>query len=126
MLRWVYEKDAANIGGSDRARLDNINFPPFNLVTGIYPALVLGNGISVYPNPATGMSVIQFVLSQPDVVSLDVFNALGEKVCSPLNNIRLGEGVHKSALSAANLEKGIYFIRLTAGNKVQTSKFIVE
>ena len=76
------------------------------------------------PNPFNPTTTISYVIPVSQRVTLSVYNLLGQEV------VRLVDGIepagHKSVvLNAVNLESGIYFYRLTAGEFVETKKMIV-
>jgi hypothetical protein len=81
---------------------------------------LINNSISIYPNPAHNTFTIslngQWTV---DNGKLEIYNIVGQKVYS-------GE-IH-SQLSTFNcqLNPGIYFVRVTAGEKVFTEKLVVE
>mgnify|MGYP000045588676 CR=1 FL=1 len=71
--------------------------------------------ISIYPNPATTVLNIE----NAENSSIEVYNMLGQSLYSK-NNISLSEQVGVSHLS-----QGTYFVKITNGNAIKTSKFIV-
>jgi Secretion system C-terminal sorting domain len=67
-----------------------------------------------YPNPFNPSTTINFDMPQSDFVTLNVFNLLGEKVGTLVNqNMRAGS--HSVNFDAANLPSGIYFYQLKTG-----------
>ncbi len=74
-----------------------------------------------YPNPFNASTTISFQLPSESRVKLEVFNLLGEKVES-LANGTMSAGKHSIIWNAGNYSSGIYFYRLTAGDKVVTKK----
>ena len=70
-----------------------------------------------YPNPFNPTTVLSFELSQTDVVSLSVFNMLGQKVMDLITNTKMSSGLHSFTFDAQDLPSGIYLYRLS------TSKF---
>jgi len=58
------------------------------------------------------------------LVSLKVYNVLGEVVADLLNK-ELVAGNHSVDFNAANLTSGIYFYTLTSGNLVSTKKMLL-
>ncbi|HEY0433718.1 MAG TPA: T9SS type A sorting domain-containing protein, partial [Chitinophagaceae bacterium] len=76
--------------------------------------------ISVYPNPATNSVHITFPASwQSKAVTLQLFNSNGQQV----NTLRFDNGGVQS-IQTSSLNKGIYFIRATAGFESLTSQVI--
>jgi len=81
--------------------------------------------VNVYPNPANESATLSYDLNAASVVSVDVFNALGQKV----NNISLGNqapGAYKQQLETSKLVNGIYFVRLNVNGTSTTTKLNVN
>jgi hypothetical protein len=79
-----------------------------------------------YPNPFNPATQISFGLPSKSMVNLEVFNLLGEKVATLINN-ELEAGVHKISFNASQLSAGIYLYALTTNgqngeNYVQAKK----
>ena len=71
--------------------------------------------ISIYPNPATTILNIE----NAENSSIEVYNMLGQSLYVK-NNISLSEQV-----SVSHLSEGTYFVKITNGSAIKTSKFIV-
>jgi hypothetical protein len=81
--------------------------------------------VNVYPNPANEFATLSYDLASASIVSIDVFNALGQKV----NNISLGNqapGAYKQQLETSKLVKGIYFVRLNVNGTSTTTKLNIN
>lgn len=72
---------------------------------------------SVYPNPLSNNSWVQLNLVQSDKVVINVFNAQGRSVAT-INKGIMEAGSHTIPLNLNNLTKGVYFVKLTVGDKV--------
>ena len=81
---------------------------------------VLQNKMLAYPNPAKEGKFSVVAPAGGGNVSLEVYNAVGIKVLQKqkVNN--------NQKMNFSNQAKGIYFIKLTANNKVITQKLIAE
>ena len=84
---------------------------------------------SVFPNPSSGPATIRFGLPQQEDVTLDVYNVLGQRVATVLQQATRKEGFHAVQWngrdgSGAPLASGVYFIRLRAGDFVATEKVV--
>jgi hypothetical protein len=77
-----------------------------------------------YPNPFNPSTVISFSITQSTNVNLSVFNLLGEKVVTLINEMK-DAGSHELEFNAANLTSGIYLYRLEAGNFVSVKKMML-
>lgn len=79
----------------------------------------------VFPNPAAEYVVASFKLNKTSAVKADVVDLNGRTVVS-YNLGSLAEGEHKERLQfAGQLNKGVYFLRLSAGNSLITKNFVV-
>ncbi|MEX0721895.1 MAG: DUF5689 domain-containing protein [Balneolaceae bacterium] len=72
-----------------------------------------------YPNPFNPTTNINFNLANSAEVNLIVFNVLGQKVATLVNNRKMSTGLHSVAFDASRLSSGVYFYRLEAGDFVQ-------
>lgn len=74
-----------------------------------------------YPNPFNAKTNIVFDVPTRSEVKLSVYNMLGQKV-ETLVDGNLDAGRHTVNFDAGKLSSGVYFYKLTAGEKVITSK----
>ena len=77
-----------------------------------------------YPNPFNPETQIRFALPNRVHVSLDVYNALGQKVASLVNGMR-DAGQYTITWNAAQLQSGMYVYQLNAGSNVITKKMLL-
>lgn len=90
-----------------------------NSPTGIAENAVASN-VNLYPNPATGRDIkLDVTLQQPENVEVTIVNAIGQ-VISSVNKGKLDSGVNTLNLNLEGQTKGIYFVKVTIGNKVVT------
>lgn len=82
------------------------------------------NGVSVYPNPFNTSANIELNLLNSDNVTVEMFDMTGQLVSSQ-NEGTLVAGQHVIALNGANLANGMYFVKITAGTSVVTTKVSV-
>ncbi|NOX67101.1 MAG: T9SS type A sorting domain-containing protein [Chlorobi bacterium] len=76
---------------------------------------------SNYPNPFNPTTTIQFDLKETSIVTLRIYNSLGELVAE-LENGRMSAGRYTRIFDASNLSSGIYFYKLKANNFVDIKK----
>ena len=69
-----------------------------------------------YPNPFNPTTSIQFEIPAPSVVTLRVFNVLGQEVAVLVNGESRQPGSYNVQLDAGKLSSGVYFYELTAGS----------
>jgi photosystem II stability/assembly factor-like uncharacterized protein len=77
-----------------------------------------------YPNPFSGMTNVEYKIPNEEQVTLEVYNALGEKIAT-LAHGEQSAGAHSVPFQSNDLQNGIYFYRLTAGKLTQTGKMAV-
>jgi len=101
---------------------------PDNAIIGIKELKNSAGGfMSAYPNPYTLNSTIAVNLPQSDDVTLEVYSVLGAKV-QTLDKGKKQAGTYTYNFSAKklNYSSGIYFVKLTVGNKTDVIKLIEE
>ena len=82
-----------------------------------------------YPNPFNPSTVISYQLPESQTVTLDIFNELGQKVSTLVNETQ-NAGLHNVTWNGKNdignsVSSGIYFYRIKAGNFVNVKKMIL-
>ena len=195
-FKWTYKKDSSVSNGSDCAWVDEIQFPPTNVILsmasvidlqanvngndvnltwnapegataymiyrngeevgnqasttftdivneGIYTYSVVatnGNGsysapeyvsvsvgtvgieentlesVSIYPNPVNSLLTIDGGNAE---FGYEMYNGMGQKVA-------YGQATGNAQISVNDLNKGVYFLRLTSGTQVRVEKVVVE
>jgi hypothetical protein len=83
------------------------------------------NGFKFYPNPVQGGSVnLSLQMDRPGVVTLTIYNILGEKVSEPIQHY-IPAGDHLLVADLSGLPTGTYICRLTQNGEVHTSKLVM-
>jgi hypothetical protein len=77
-----------------------------------------------YPNPFNPSTKIKFSLSDEELVNLEVYNALGQKIETLLNK-PMAAGLHEVEFNKDNLPGGIYFYRIRAGKFEDVRKMVL-
>lgn len=77
-----------------------------------------------YPNPFNPSTTIAFGLPSASRVTIEVFNALGQKVATLFEG-RKAAGVHSVQFEAGNLSNGVYLCRIQAGKVVGMKRMIL-
>ena len=78
----------------------------------------------VFPNPATDKAHLRFVLNRKSLVNIEVYNANGSLVSLPFNNW-LMPAEHDIPVDLSDWEKGVYIIKLRAGDMLLSRKVMV-
>ncbi|MBX9852903.1 MAG: T9SS type A sorting domain-containing protein [Cytophagaceae bacterium] len=99
-IDWITVGDALSLGTND-ASVDN-------------------SLINVFPNPAKDQVNVDLSLLNGKEATVKVINALGGVVVEEVTS------ANSYPVSVANLEKGIYMIQVTSGNRVSNKKVVVE
>ena len=77
-----------------------------------------------FPNPFNPSTTIRYQLPRGEFVSLKVFDVLGNKIESLVNEEKLA-GSYEVNFVATGLPSGIYFYKMQAGSLVKTKKMIL-
>ena len=78
-----------------------------------------------YPNPFKDYTQIQYDLVDNSMVSIEVKDLAGRQVML-IDEGNKSAGHHSCSINASQLEAGVYFYTLKAGNFVQTKRMIVS
>jgi hypothetical protein len=70
-----------------------------------------------YPNPFNPVTTISFDLRSASIVTLRVFNVIGQEVAMLANREQMDEGYYDREFDAGQLSSGIYFYRLDVQEK---------
>jgi uncharacterized protein (TIGR03790 family) len=81
---------------------------------------LLGN----YPNPFNPQTMIKFQLYQSAMVSLKIYNTIGQEVATLVNG-QMQEGEYEVPFSAGQLSSGMYITELRAGGVVSIHKILL-
>jgi hypothetical protein len=131
-----------NLHGRDFEAVDIsswMNRPGFDLNSGAVPSpsgtsLPLSSTSNVpisislyqnYPNPFNPTTKINFTLAKASDVKLTVFNVLGQKVATLIDNRRMNAGLQSAMFDASKLTSGVYFYRLETGSFTASKKMII-
>lgn len=118
-------EDCGQIEAMDRHFLEALGLIPVANEEGPetdFPTeLTLG---TAYPNPFNPSTTVPFVLSEAGSVELAVYDALGRKVATLVDEVRAA-GWHKVQFDAEGLPSGVYLVRLEAGDAIRTSRIVL-
>jgi hypothetical protein len=123
--------NSVNLSGSNSG--DAWNFAPQKIVRVVSRASVSNPtekpGVSFelaqnYPNPFNPSTGIRYQVPSVSDVQLEVFDMLGRKVATLVNE-RKSVGSHFVSFNASNLASGVYLYKLTAGTFSETKKMLL-
>jgi hypothetical protein len=77
-----------------------------------------------FPNPFNPSTKINFSLPVEGFVTLDVYNSIGQKVATLVNETK-SAGTYAVDFDASDLTSGIYFYKISSGNFSETKKMIL-
>jgi len=96
-----------------------------NLITELPSEVTLKKN---YPNPFNPTTQIEFSLPNAERVTLDVFNIMGRKVATLINNVTRNAGLNTVTFDASSLSSGVYFYRLslTSGRQITRKMMLIK
>ena len=106
---------------------DSVSVMGNGIPTGIEDEMTLPVSYKLYqnyPNPFNNSTVIKYSIPQEGIVTLKVYNLLGEEVAKLVNDIKQ-TGNYETSFDATGLPSGIYFYRLRTGDFIDTKKMIL-
>lgn len=113
---------AAYTGSTDGKPVGDLNwFPTFLGVEQIDNVPVSFELLQNYPNPFNPTTKITFKLEQSGLTTLSIYNLLGQKV-ETLVNEDLQAGTHQVTFNASQLSSGVYFYKLEADKFTSVKK----
>ncbi len=77
-----------------------------------------------YPNPFNPETKISFSLAKSSFVTLEIYNSLGQKVRTLINN-QMNSSSHKITFNASDLSSGIYYYKMQAGQFQSARKMLL-
>jgi hypothetical protein len=79
---------------------------------------------SIFPNPVQNELNVDFTLPSSKTVEVRVYDITGKIVFT--NSFNGVEGLNKNVIDISTLNKGVYMLECNDGDKVQTSKLLIE
>lgn len=123
------------LAGSNHTVLYNINntVNATDLKNAINNALVItgtsdntntDHSLKISPNPTRESTIISCTLDQPSKVKIELLNADG-KLIQTIYSGNLTGGENKMNVNVSNYHSGIYYIKLSTGDKMKSAKFSI-
>lgn len=115
--------------GYDTVNLEDILLVPVSDNPDTPEAYLATAFVSAYPNPFRDNTVISYKLHRPAMVSIEIFNIKGQKVCTIVDEQKQ-KGSHSINWNTKNYNnttvcRGLYFCRMTVDNYVSTKKIVL-
>jgi hypothetical protein len=106
--------------------LSNLEDNKVKTTTGVSNELTLRVNLSVYPNPYTEVAYVNYNLPSADMVSIEVYNLLGERVWHAEKAYKEA-GQHRAELRAEDMnnQSGLYYVKLNVGNLSTVKKVML-
>jgi hypothetical protein len=120
---YCYRIRAFNAAGNSAYTAEDCAIPTGieEITSGIPSEFSLFNN---YPNPFNPATTIYYAVPEISYVKIKVYDALGSEVATLLADTKVA-GYHSVQFDATNLQSGIYFYQLQAGNFTSTKKMIL-
>lgn len=112
--------------------LDSLNFYVDSVGVYIIPDGLVGvkeqfnslKGFDIIPNPTTGQFNLMMNVKENSQIAVKIVNLVGEEVLSQSINVNVGE--NKSTFDLSDFSSGIYFVKITQGEKYLIKKLIKQ
>jgi len=99
-------------------------FKPFILSREVRPLPVNFNLDTAYPNPFNPVTTLSFAIPVDSEVSISIYNLQGREVVS-LIDANMDAGYHSVVWNADSYSSGVYFVKMVAGEFVNTQKLML-
>lgn len=128
-LRYFIVEGGPNGANSDYIAVDALSFATYGAASVGSDAPFIPKTFALaqnYPNPFNPTTMIQYDVAKTGRVTLEVFNVLGQKVQTLVDEVK-SAGRYVAMFNAKDLASGAYFCRMTAGNGefAQTMKMLL-
>lgn len=81
--------------------------------------------VSVYPNPASDISILAMNAINSSNVNINIYDVTGKLVSTIAKNIIIEEGYNEFKINTSNIPSGIYFVTLESAVGKETVKLMV-
>jgi hypothetical protein len=114
----------SDIKDGDEISISNSEFNKLVVLSNVIMKPMEYELVQNYPNPFNPSTKIRYTLPNNELVSLKVYNTIGEEVASLVNEQQQA-GSYEVEFNSGGLASGIYLYKITAGNFVETKKMIL-
>jgi hypothetical protein len=102
---------------SDTLIINKIDLEKFEITINI-------QNLKVYPNPFSDKTIVEYSISSPSNIYLEIYDILGNKIATLVDNLYHESGIYQIDLSENFLSTGIYFCVLKTSNEITSTKLI--
>ncbi len=95
----------------DSLASDGVEYPPEEEFT-------------IYPNPSTDISGIDYSISSQKHIEINVYNVFGAEIATIQNGVQY-QGQHSMKIETDSFQPGIYVVRFAVDSVVTYKKFVV-
>ncbi len=123
-LSWIYVKDEIGNQGSDRAWVDEINLPPYQVVVATSTPDPADFDLAITPNPAGDRSWLLLDLPVAQPVSVQIVDYLGRLLRTAQPRSDLWPGKYRLPIDLSGLPAGIYLIQVQTPAGIKVKKVV--
>jgi gingipain R len=123
-LTWTYSKDEIVSEGQDRAWVDDVSLPPYqvSVPTTTPNAAILAANLS--PNPAADQATLTFSVPTAQKVSVEMFDCLGRAVRTAQTPEWFQAGRYALPIRLEGLQVGVYLVQIRTESGAQVLKMV--
>ncbi len=99
--------------------------PLFGWSAGVAKYNVNIDKISMYPNPASSSTNIEYTLTKSTDLTIEVYNVMGQKVQTVLSGNQVA-GLHTISMDASHLSNGLYFVTFISNGSKTTKQLMIQ
>ncbi|WP_205711148.1 T9SS type A sorting domain-containing protein [Hymenobacter sp. HDW8] len=99
---------------------------PTNVLAARGPRNTTALRLTAAPNPAATTATLSYELTTAAPVTVSITNLMGATVRTLPTTSRQAIGAHELPLSLKGLANGVYLVRVSTGNQIQTTRLVVQ
>ena len=118
----------ANYNANDASYGEILNAaeqPLFGWSTGVGKYNTNLGKVSVYPNPTANNAKIEYTITEPTDLTIEIYNVMGQKVMNVQSGTQIA-GTHTLSVDASNLNSGLYFVSFTSNGAKTTKQLMIQ
>jgi len=124
-LSWIYKKDEIGNSGYDRAWVDDISLPPYQVVVATQNPVVTDFGAALAPNPAgESRTWLQVDLADAQTGNLTLYDCTGRIARIYASAQTFLAGKYKIELDLKGLNPGMYYLELQSNSSRKMLKLV--